>query len=681
MLSLLSALVLAAAPLQDTAHVVLVATTDLHGHVTDWDYVADRPFPGGLSRVATVVDSLRARYPGQVVLVDAGDLLQGDAFATYFARVGRTEPHPIIEAMNLAGYDAATPGNHDFDWGLPLLRAAVADARFSYVSANIFAAPGDSLVYPPYRVVQRQGARIAITGVTTPGTMVWNRDQLAGRVRVAPIGPALAPVLGAMRRDADVVVALAHSGLGGRASYDTSGVGDEDVAAELAGLPGRPDVVVVGHSHRQLRDSVIDGVHFVQPAPFGASVSVVHLDLRRTDGVWRLGRVRADLVSTREAAPSALLSQRLNGAREAVRAWARTAIGVAVAPMRAGAARVGPDPIVEFVQDVQRRRTGAELSAAAAFDLRAGFDADTIRVAHVLALYPLRQHPPRRPGQRGGRSRRTWSGAHATSRSTRWDGSRSTTRCRATTTTWCSARRVRDRPPATRRRPDPGACRARSAGASRTDSFTLAVNSYRQTGGGGYTMLRDAPVVYDKGERIPELLIDAVRTRSPLDPAQYARRRLAHRPRGGRPRRPTASSACRRARRRAARATRVLLRDPGHRRPARRAPAGRGRAGRGLRQPGRRLRLPPAPARRGRRHAGHAGRRTKAAGARASRCSGASATPPPRSATTTSTGPSTCFGSGWRSRPTPGWRQTWWTVPPGSDPTGSYRTACSTSPG
>ena len=520
MLSLLSALVLAAAPLQDTAHVVLVATTDLHGHVTDWDYVADRPFPGGLSRVATVVDSLRARYPGQVVLVDAGDLLQGDAFATYFARVGRTEPHPIIEAMNLAGYDAATPGNHDFDWGLPLLRAAVADARFSYVSANIFAAPGDSLVYPPYRVVQRQGARIAITGVTTPGTMVWNRDQLAGRVRVAPIGPALAPVLGAMRRDADVVVALAHSGLGGRASYDTSGVGDEDVAAELAGLPGRPDVVVVGHSHRQLRDSVIDGVHFVQPAPFGASVSVVHLDLRRTDGVWRLGRVRADLVSTREAAPSALLSQRLNGAREAVRAWARTAIGVAVAPMRAGAARVGPDPIVEFVQDVQRRRTGAELSAAAVFDLRAGFDADTIRVAHVLALYPF-DNILRAVRVSGAdlKAYLEWSARYfqvdPVGRISLNDSVPGYNYDVVSGAAYAIdlRRPVGDRVQelAVRGRP-----------VQPTDSFTLAVNSYRQTGGGGYTMLRHAPVVYDKGERIPELLIDAVRTRSPLDPAQYA---------------------------------------------------------------------------------------------------------------------------------------------------------------
>jgi len=60
----------------DTAHIVIVATTDVHGRVLGWDYVRDAVAPGGLSRVATALETLRARYPGTVVLVDAGDLLQ-----------------------------------------------------------------------------------------------------------------------------------------------------------------------------------------------------------------------------------------------------------------------------------------------------------------------------------------------------------------------------------------------------------------------------------------------------------------------------------------------------------------------------------------------------------------------------------------------------------------------------
>jgi 2',3'-cyclic-nucleotide 2'-phosphodiesterase / 3'-nucleotidase / 5'-nucleotidase len=520
MLALVTAFVLAAAPLQDTAHVVVVATTDVHGHATDWDYVADRPLAGGVTRVATIVDSLRARYPGQVVVVDAGDLLQGDAFATYFARVAPTTPHPIIEALNLTGYDAATLGNHDFDWGLPFLRRALADARFPYVSANVYAVPGDTLLYPRYRVVRRQGVRIAVTGFTTPGTMVWDRDQLGGRVRIAPIPPAAGAALEAMRRDADVTVALVHSGMGGRASYDTIGVGDEDVAATLAALRAPPDLVVVGHSHREIRDSVIAGVHFVQPAPFGGSVSVVHLDLVRGDSGWRVRRVRADLVSTRDAADAPLLARRLAPARDSVRAWTRTPIGLALAPMRAGAARAVPDPILAFVQDVQRRRTGADLSAASVFDLQAGFDADTIRVAHVLALYPF-DNTLRAVRLSGAqlKSYLEWSARYfqvdPAGRISLNDsvpgynydvvaGARYEIDLRRPVGDRIQHLRVRDRPV------QPG------------DSFTMAVNSYRQGGGGGYDMLRGAPVVYDKDERLPELLIDAVRTRSPIDPAQYA---------------------------------------------------------------------------------------------------------------------------------------------------------------
>ncbi len=520
MLPLLTALVLAAAPLQDTAHVVLVATTDVDGHATDWDYLADRPFAGGLVRVATVVDSLRARYPGQVVVMDAGDMLQGDAFATYFARVAPTTPHPIVEAMNLTGYDVATPGDHDFDRGLSFLRRAVADARFPYVSANVYAASGDSLLFALYRVVRRGGVRIGITGFTTPGTMVWDGIQLAGHARITRIPSAAAPIFAAMRRDADLTVALVHSGMDGRASYDTTGIGEEHAAATLARPPVRPDIVVVGHSRREMRDSVIAGVHFVQPRPSGASVAVVHVDLARDDGRWRVRRMRADQISTREIVPAPLLVRRLAAARDSVRDWVRTPVGLALAPMRAAAVRAAPDPLVNFINDVQRRQTGADLSATAVSDLRAGFDADTIRVAQVLALYPF-DNTLRAVRLSGAQLKAylEWS-----ARSFQVDpagriglndsvpgydadivsGAQYDVDPRRSVGDRIQRLAVRGRP------------------VQPADSFTLALDSRRQTGAGGYAMLRGAPVVYDKGESIPELLLEAVRSRSPIDPARFA---------------------------------------------------------------------------------------------------------------------------------------------------------------
>src|SRR5947207_15629681 len=93
-----------ASPVSDTAHVVTVATTDVHGRVLGWDYVRDAPAPGGLSRAATALETLRARYPGQVVLVDAGDLLQGNAFAAYYGHYDKRQPQPIVDALNALQY-------------------------------------------------------------------------------------------------------------------------------------------------------------------------------------------------------------------------------------------------------------------------------------------------------------------------------------------------------------------------------------------------------------------------------------------------------------------------------------------------------------------------------------------------------------------------------------------------
>src|SRR5213596_2235731 len=107
---LFSALLLAlqAVSTPDTAHIVIVATTDVHGRVFGWDYVRDAVAPGGLSRAATALETLRARYPSNLILVDAGDLLQGNPFATFYGRYDKRQPQPIVDALNALQYDVVT---------------------------------------------------------------------------------------------------------------------------------------------------------------------------------------------------------------------------------------------------------------------------------------------------------------------------------------------------------------------------------------------------------------------------------------------------------------------------------------------------------------------------------------------------------------------------------------------
>src|SRR5437667_4426258 len=486
-----------ASPVSDTAHVVIVATTDVHGRGVGGDDVRDGAAPGGLSRAATVVETLRAQYPDQVVLVDAGDLIEGNLFAAYFAERDSQRPHPVVDALNAMQYDVATPGNHEFDFGPALLARATGDATYHYVSANIFRGASDTLVYPPHVVVTRGGVKIGITGFTTPGVMVWDRSQVGGRIRVRPIGEAAPP---AMRRldlaGVDLKVVLIHSGLNEPSSYDTAGVGAENAALGLASVPlpaPRPDLVIVGHSHKEMRDYVVNGVHFVQPRNFALSLAVVHVSLVKETSGYRVVSMRPELIPLASVAEQPRFVRRFTAAHERARAWAATPLGTAGPGFSARYGRAEDTPLLDFINEVQRRRAGADLSATADFELGAGLPEGEVRERDVSGIYPYENtlRAVRISGdqlkaylEQAARYFRTYQpGASLINDSVagvNYDLVSGVTYTIDLT-----------QPPGRRTR----ALASRGRAVAPADSFTLALNSYRQSGGGGYTMLQGARVV------------------------------------------------------------------------------------------------------------------------------------------------------------------------------------------
>ncbi len=520
MVFLFALLLASPAPSQvpDTTHLVIVATTDVHGRALGWDYVRDAEAPGGLSRAATILDTLRAQYPGRLVLVDAGDLLQGNPFATFFGREDQRQPHPIVDALNALQYDAATPGNHDFDFGLSLLRRAGVEATYHYVAANVDLTAGGSL-FPATVVLQRSGVRVGITGFTTPGVMVWDRAQLAGQVRVRRVADAAPAALAQLEREgANVKVVLIHAGLGGGSSYDTTGVGPENDAAALASVTPKPDVVIVGHSHREIRDTVINGVHFVQPRNWAQSLSVVHVFLVQ----GKVALVRADLIPLRTTPELPRFTRRLEAAHQAARLWAATPIGTAGPGFDARYARVQDGALLDFINEVQRRKTGAQLSAAAAFEVQAGLPDGEIHLRDVAGVYPYEN--TLRAVRISGQQLRQFLEHAARYYQTYQPGMR---------------RIIDDTIPGYNFDVVSGVVYnidlSRPAGqrirglayegkiVQPTDSFTLALNSYRAAGGGGYAMLAGARVTYDRGEDIRELLVDEIRRVHALDARAYYR--------------------------------------------------------------------------------------------------------------------------------------------------------------
>jgi 2',3'-cyclic-nucleotide 2'-phosphodiesterase/3'-nucleotidase len=501
---------------------VVAATTDIHGYVRGWDYYTNSVDTArGLTRVATIIDSLRRVSPVFPVVVDAGDIIQGNPLAFVAARIDTTIRHPVIAAMNAIQYDAAAIGNHEFNYGLGTLDRAVHEAEFPLLAANAYT-PDGKRRFRAWAVSTRHGIKIAIVGATTPGAMVWDRDNLAGRVVIRDIVPDVRETVREARdAGAAVVIVALHSGLNEPSSYDTvgTGVASENVAARLAHEVPGIDLIVYGHSHKEMADTVIAGTLLMQPKNWATSVAVAHLTVDKRDGRWRVTAKRSSIVQAAHHREDPTVFAVAQEGQRAAMQYVNATIGTTPVAWRADSARVVDTPLIDFILEVERKATGAQLASTAAFSLDASIDSGPIKVARIAALYPydntlraikisgaqlrayLEQSARYFRTNAGGRvdidpsvpgfNYDIVSGVDYTIDVTKPAGERIVTLD------------FNGRPVAP------------------TDTFTMALNNYRQSGGGGFAMLRGAPVVYDRQQEIRQLLIDEVRAKGTLRQSDY----------------------------------------------------------------------------------------------------------------------------------------------------------------
>ena len=510
----------------ESVDLVVAATTDVHGRLIGWDYYAGAAdATRGLSRAATIIDSVRTANPDHVVLVDAGDMLQGNPLTYVAARVDTSRPNPVIAAMNAMRYDAAVVGNHDFGYGLATLGRAIKEASFPVLAANAYMSNG-ARSYPAYVIVRRGDVRVAIVGATTPGAMLWERDNLRGRVVLRDIVPEVRTAVAEARsKGADVIVVTLHSGLSGGSAYDTitTGVPSENVAARVAREVPGIDLIVFGHSHQELADTVIGQTRLIQPKNWATSVGVAHLVLQRSGGSWHVSASRASTIQSVGHAEHPAVVAAVEREHDATVAYVNRVVGKTPVAWRADSARVRDTPLVDFILEVERRAANADLASTPAYSLDASLDAGPITEAELARLYPYDN--TLRAIRISGRQLRDYLEFSARYfRTFAGDTGRTTSLIDERIPGYnydivAGADYVLDisRPAGSRLT----SLSVKGKPVADTDTFTLALNNYRQTGGGGYAMLRGAPVVYDRQEELRQLLIDEVARRKTLSPEAY----------------------------------------------------------------------------------------------------------------------------------------------------------------
>ena len=270
-------------------HLTLLHTSDLHGQVLPFDDARNMPARGSLTQVAAVVEAIREESNHPVLLLDSGDTLQGSPLEQ-FAHVTWGEPSPTIEAMNRIGYQAMAVGNHEFNFGLDLLRGAENQADFPFLSANTIDERTGKPAFPPYLVIEAGPVRVGILGLITPNIPGWEQPAHYRGLRFEPMDEAArrwVPVLRGKER-CDLVVVLAHTGFENDLETGRpNGTEYENFGWRLSGVEGI-DVLLTGHAHDDIEPAMVNTAIVSQPRARARIVTRIDLWMSPDGERWSI---------------------------------------------------------------------------------------------------------------------------------------------------------------------------------------------------------------------------------------------------------------------------------------------------------------------------------------------------------------------------------------------------------
>ncbi|MGI5399701.1 bifunctional metallophosphatase/5'-nucleotidase [Streptomyces sp. CA-135486] len=400
----------------------VMGTTDLHGNVFNWDYFTDKEFDDkahndvGLAKISTLVEKIRAQKGRRnTLLIDAGDTIQGTQLSYYYAKVdpitaARGPVHPMAQAMNAIGYDAAALGNHEFNYGIPVLRKFQQQCRFPLLGANALDARTLRPAFPPYsihRLCTRHGrdVKVAVLGLTNPGIAIWDKANVQGRMVFPGLEEQAAKWVPKLRSmGADVVIVSAHSGSSGTSSYGDQLPYVENAAALVAEQVPGIDAILVGHAHTEIAEYFVANrqtgqkVVLSEPLKWGQRLTLFDFGLVWEKGRWTVETVGAQVLNSNTAEEDPKITKLLGDEHQKVVAYVNQVIGTSTASMTTADAPWKDEPIIDLINQVQAETVKAALaggpyaalpvlSQASCFSRTAAIPAGQVTIRDAAGLY------------------------------------------------------------------------------------------------------------------------------------------------------------------------------------------------------------------------------------------------------------------------------------------------------
>lgn len=354
---LLAAALLACLPLSaEIRTLTILHTNDLHARLSPLENGN-----GGFAYVAAVIRRERANC-NDCLLLNAGDMVQGSPVSTMFHGL------PIYEIANLLGFDAATLGNHEFDYGWMQARKFVQTAKYPVVTANVVNAQGELLTPKPYVILKANGLRVAVIGAMTDTLRTLTTPNLMGDWHTIPVVATVRKYAAEVRDRADLIVVLGHI-----------------TAEEETALQNTPEISVVisGHIHRGMEEaSVKDGHVLVRMKGYGEEVGRLDLrvDTEKKEAVsWKWKRLPVDSKVIAPAADVAKL----------VRHWEDEVTARVDQPLAVSEKQFSKTEVKRLIEQALREETGSDFALMNIGGVRDTLPKGQLLVRHIWNIMPF----------------------------------------------------------------------------------------------------------------------------------------------------------------------------------------------------------------------------------------------------------------------------------------------------
>ncbi|MBY6037440.1 bifunctional metallophosphatase/5'-nucleotidase [Fictibacillus nanhaiensis] len=377
--------------LEQSLHIFV--TSDIHGNVLPITYGNNQKADLGLAKAAALITEKREEHKNCIV-IDNGDLIQGTPLTYHYARIGEESMNPMVLLLNELKFDAAVIGNHEFNYGLPLLQKTVSESQFPWLSANIiWEKSGEPIFGQPYVIKTfDSGLKAAVLGLTTHYIPNWeNPEHIAGITFLDAVETAnrYVPLL---KEQADVVIVSYHGGFERdlETGEPTEALTEENQGYRLCMEVEGIDVLLTGHQHRLIEDKEINGVALIQPGTQGNAVGHVEITVRNRKDRWEITHKKSANLSTKGYDAHEHVLRLISPYEERAQKWLDQPIGVIEGDMEitnSMETRLRDNPLIEFINKVQMDAAGVDISSTALFDNKSKGFSSNVTMRDIVSNY------------------------------------------------------------------------------------------------------------------------------------------------------------------------------------------------------------------------------------------------------------------------------------------------------